>query len=442
MNKIEQIIGRGVRYKSHEKLPEELRNVSIFLHVNIDSNSNIESIDERRYRIALKKQNKIQQIESIMKKNSIDCSLNININNHPSLNRKIINSKGITKTIHQDIEKYDCTNNIDIPITEFSEFDGETIYLDIFQKIKDVQKIIQIHKLYKFDIKTIKQYMNNKLLINESLVYMCKHRTPICINNVYGYLLRIQDVFIFQQLEISNTKINMSDRKQKQQKHIENYKIGEFIYQETENNHRDIFTKINNLYTDLSNRLLEKVDKDIVIDMCVDNLEKQNHLYFLNLSSYTTKSEPIKQSLIRGKYIINDKENIKYNIYENTFNCNDKQCNLIDSNKYKQLFKKEFKEKFDTCLGYIQLRKVKNEDVYQIVSKIKHIDSKTKNTTGASCINTSYFKNDVLKRYIRKYNKLNDDEKYTAVNLCALYEYVLRKNNLFLRPIEYIFGKN
>ena len=442
MNKIEQIIGRGVRYKSHEKLPEEMRNVSIFLHVNIDKKSSIESIDERRYRIALKKQNKIKQIENVMKTYSIDCSLNININNHPDITKRVINSKGDTKNINQNIEQYECINNIDIPVTEFSEFNEDTVYLDILQKVKDVQKIITTNKLYKFDIQIIKQFLKNKLLVKECLLYMCKHKTQVIINDIYGYLIKIQDIFIFQPLEISNTKINMSDRTQQKQKFIENYKIGEFIYQDNENNQKDLFIKINDLFEELSKRLEETIDKNIIIDMCVDNLEKKTLMYYMNLSSFNSKTEPIKQSLIRGKYIIDDKEKIKYNIYDNTFFCDNKQCNLIDSNKYKQILKKEFQNKFERSLGYIQFRKVKNEDVYQIVSKIKHIDSKTKNTTGASCINTSYFKNDVLKRYISNYGKLNKDVKYTAVNLCALYEYVLRKNNLFMRPIEYIFGKN
>ena len=442
MNKIEQIIGRGVRYKSHEKLAEEMRNVSIFLHVNIDKNSNIESIDERRYRIALKKQNKIKQIESVMKKHSIDCSLNIHINNHPNITKRIIDSKGNTKNINQNIEQYECINNINVPVTEFSEFDEDTVYLDVLQKIKEIQKIIYKNKLFKFNVEIIKQFLNNKLLVNESLRYMYKHKTQVNINDVLGYLIKIQDNYIFQPFEISNTKINMSDRSQQKQKFIDNYKIGDFIYQENDNNHKDLFVKIDNLYKELSKRLKEDIDKNIVIDMCVDNLDKNNLMYFLNLTSFNSKTEPIKKSLMRGKYIIDEKENVKYNIYDNVFICNDTQCNLIDSNKYKQKLKKEFENKFENSLGYIQLRKVKNEDVYQIVSKIKHIDSKTKNTTGASCINTSYFKNDVLKRYISNYGKLNDNEKYTAVNLCALYEYVLRKNNLFMRPIEYIFGKN
>lgn len=77
LNRAEQIIGRAVRYCSHIDLPKSKRNVTIMFHASL-YDENEESIDLRTYRVAENKQKRIIEIESILKKNSIDCKLNKN----------------------------------------------------------------------------------------------------------------------------------------------------------------------------------------------------------------------------------------------------------------------------------------------------------------------------------------------------------------------------
>ena len=79
LSRIEQIIGRGIRYCSHVQLPKEERNVSVYLHVAGTSNE-IESIDTYTYRKAEEKAVVIGKVEAILKKNAIDCYLNQQIN--------------------------------------------------------------------------------------------------------------------------------------------------------------------------------------------------------------------------------------------------------------------------------------------------------------------------------------------------------------------------
>lgn len=78
MNKVEQIVGRAVRHCSHMALPPNARNVTLYHHVTMPPSSAIkeESVDFRIYRIASNKQDAIQQIETIMREQSIDCMLN------------------------------------------------------------------------------------------------------------------------------------------------------------------------------------------------------------------------------------------------------------------------------------------------------------------------------------------------------------------------------
>jgi hypothetical protein len=81
-NRIDQIIGRGIRNCSHNKLPIEERNVSVYLHCAIN-NYKRESLDVNAYRIATRKLYKSYIIDEIIRNNSIDCALFKNINYFP-----------------------------------------------------------------------------------------------------------------------------------------------------------------------------------------------------------------------------------------------------------------------------------------------------------------------------------------------------------------------
>jgi hypothetical protein len=76
MNRIEQIIGRGVRNLSHCSLPFQERNVEIYLHgTQLDNNT--EAADLYVYRHAETKAIQIGKITRLMKEIATDCILNI-----------------------------------------------------------------------------------------------------------------------------------------------------------------------------------------------------------------------------------------------------------------------------------------------------------------------------------------------------------------------------
>ena len=80
LNKLEQVIGRGIRNCSHKDLSIEKRNVSIYLHTSEISDKNNESIEMYLYRIAEKKSREIGEIETILKQNAIDRELFRSVN--------------------------------------------------------------------------------------------------------------------------------------------------------------------------------------------------------------------------------------------------------------------------------------------------------------------------------------------------------------------------
>jgi hypothetical protein len=76
LNRIEQIIGRGVRFCSHTRLPREERNCLIYLHAA--SVPKYETADLYAYRLASRKAQPIGAVTRLMKMNAWDCMLNIN----------------------------------------------------------------------------------------------------------------------------------------------------------------------------------------------------------------------------------------------------------------------------------------------------------------------------------------------------------------------------
>jgi hypothetical protein len=75
LNRIEQIIGRGVRFCSHADLPPPLRNCLIYMYAL--SLAKVETPDMHAYRLSVDKARAIGAIQRIMKISAMDCNLNI-----------------------------------------------------------------------------------------------------------------------------------------------------------------------------------------------------------------------------------------------------------------------------------------------------------------------------------------------------------------------------
>lgn len=73
--RIEQIIGRGVRFRSHKNLPFEERNVQIYMHGSVLTKPQI-PVDIYIYKIAEKKAIKVSKVTRAVKESAIDCIVN------------------------------------------------------------------------------------------------------------------------------------------------------------------------------------------------------------------------------------------------------------------------------------------------------------------------------------------------------------------------------
>ena len=76
LNRIEQIIGRGVRNFSHKDLPFEKRNVEIYMYASLLGDETEESVDMYIYRQAEYKAVKMGKVSRLLKETAVDCILN------------------------------------------------------------------------------------------------------------------------------------------------------------------------------------------------------------------------------------------------------------------------------------------------------------------------------------------------------------------------------
>jgi hypothetical protein len=72
MSRLEQVIGRAVRFCSHKDLPKDERNVDIYIYLALLKTNNKMSIDQQILSLALRKKLLVEQFETVLKKSSID----------------------------------------------------------------------------------------------------------------------------------------------------------------------------------------------------------------------------------------------------------------------------------------------------------------------------------------------------------------------------------
>ena len=249
-NQMEQSAGRAIRNFSHIKLPDfKDRNVTLYLHIaalpkkmykkkrNPRRN---ETSDERIYRKAYIKRLSMAKIERILKKNAIDCGLNIYGNLYlkkfyeegqdPLGKKAIRDSKGNIDTI--DLYDKDGSYNCDFKKCTYKCYTEGNNERDFVDKINnatfnnffaedDIQLIIEyIKELFREDFAYLEaDIINNIKLIDPNISdeYIYTAISRIIENNeiIYdinkrpGNLIDIEGIYLFQPLEIDNKNIPM-----------------------------------------------------------------------------------------------------------------------------------------------------------------------------------------------------------------------------------------
>ena len=246
LNRIDQIIGRAVRNKSHIELPLEKRNVQIFLYsILFDDNEN-ESVDNFMYRNAEKKSIVMGKITRTMKEISADCLLNVNQHDFTdldSLRLSIITSSGkkinyplglIPNTSicdYMDNCEYKCAsidNNIIKPITLKSDIDVnlstynenfvEKNYFQLLERIKTLfkEKYFYTNKELMFLLSSTSSRNYTKEEISTTLNHVLSDGNFL-VNDMFkrsGNIINIGKYYFFQPTEMKNEKLTLFERSQ------------------------------------------------------------------------------------------------------------------------------------------------------------------------------------------------------------------------------------
>ena len=233
MNRIEQIIGRAVRNCSHKSLPFKERNVQIFLYGTLLNDSEQEAIDLYVYRLAEIKALQIGRVSRILKENAVDCLLNYEQQNFTETNmnqiveQQLSNKKTIDYAIgdkpyssvcdYMENCQYKCTRDRSIETPKLDTFSEPFILMNtekIIHRIRDLfkEKHFYTKKELITRINITREYP--LIQINASLNQLVEDNTEY-VSDAYGRLgnvINIDDLYLFQPLELNNQHISIYDR--------------------------------------------------------------------------------------------------------------------------------------------------------------------------------------------------------------------------------------
>ena len=230
LSKEEQIVGRGIRYCSHNGLHISQRNCTINLYVNVfPPTINKETIDQNSYRTAMSKAVRVGHVSRALKQGATDCNLNkyaILINDLDAV--QMIDSQGLPRTVDLNDRDYspicdwikcDYTCNPSVDVTTLKE---NTSTYDIYAARFSEEAIIsRIKKLFKetkhswyrwSDIKAIFKDIPEATL--KSILIRILHNPTIVLENgnMQGHLVYRNDLFLFQPNTIQDIYIPIALR--------------------------------------------------------------------------------------------------------------------------------------------------------------------------------------------------------------------------------------
>lgn len=346
--KIEQIIGRGIRFCSHSLQPKEKQNVTVYLHTS-SIDHKIESIDTNTYRMAEEKASQIGEIEKIIKDNSIDCFLNKQINNITGLkniNMKTsqknivsvdINDKEYTKicSFSGNDEKTGCEINCNIEDEKWNKLldnikndeniDTDTFTIDdISESIKIIYKIVkelfEQYNVYSLDeiIQRVKELIDTNIkIIYHSLESIVDNKLIVWNNDtppISGYIIENQNYYLFQPFhnkDIYTPYIYRTRNQEIKMKDNFNYNLKldvEIVDQITCNmNYNDIYQDLRNNINEINKKKVKDTYGKYIKDL-KDSVIEDNYIDSLKYEEKEILLKEILCEYIKNKGEIKDKE--------------------------------------------------------------------------------------------------------------------------------------
>ena len=235
LNKMEQVLGRGVRTCSHSLLNPAERNCTIYLMVNKYGNEPVETADLYMYRTAMNKAIQIGHVTRTLKRYALDCNLNIAVNYVNDLN-PIDQMEDAQGAPRYDVElkdtpytsicdwtecNYKCSKDLTkefqentVDVSTYDEYAmrwRESQIKKIFKKIFEEKQLPIIERPKLFDIFTKEQIPKMSIdILLESVVDNRSFRLKF--NNQEGYIICRNGFYLFQPIFLADVRIPLALR--------------------------------------------------------------------------------------------------------------------------------------------------------------------------------------------------------------------------------------
>ncbi len=372
MSRINQIIGRAVRHRSHYDLDVNNRNVEIYKYCSVyKSKTQTYYIDKEKYVLAEEKDRSNKVIERLLKRVAFDCHLNP--------------KNGISHTAECDYVDchYKCLMNpqskefdkftYNMYINFFDEFDIEIITTfikdlfkeyfiygikDIVEKIKSNEPVIKNESIYN----TLKQLIDNKTIILDKY-------------DREGFLIEKGDYIVFNPVDI-DINSSLYSKMLDFSVNSNEYTLNEYVKSKLDTNleiEEEVKAKIKG-----KKKVQEKVQLSSE-DLSYNRKIMKNYVY----GSYRERATKESGGLfgpIDGKFRIIDLRNIKEDEDDKRKNIsgmaatsyNKKQ--LLDIIKYLDITNKEIQKYLGYPSDSIEVKKLDIKQLVEITKK--HMEKK------------------------------------------------------------------
>jgi superfamily II DNA or RNA helicase len=217
MERIEQIIGRGVRFCSHKDLPFEQRNCMIFLYASLLSDDS-EALDMYMYRCSETKAIRVGKVTRLLKQHAVDCILNSSQNGQTleKLRLSVPQILSTGKQIHLPIGDAPYTAQCDYLDTCLGEDARDFPIVETGVPLSDVSE--QVKRLFR----TFKVLEKSDLFarihapeeaVYAALIHLIRQKEHIIDHSgLHGYVINVGELYMFQPINLPES-ISMYERR-------------------------------------------------------------------------------------------------------------------------------------------------------------------------------------------------------------------------------------
>lgn len=231
LSKEEQIVGRGIRYCSHNALPRHMRNCTIFLYANVfPAELEKETIDQYSYRTAMNKAVRMGNISRALKRGAADCNLNrdailvtglspVKMLDSQGQDREIeLNDRDYTPTCDWIRCSYKCKPSLDLSDKKAMPEDNGTY--DLFAaRFAEQMMLSRLKQAFKeqpwYHWTKLEEMFKDipKATLTSLLLRIVNNQSTLFENgNLQGHIIYRNNLFLFQPNKIQDNAIPISFR--------------------------------------------------------------------------------------------------------------------------------------------------------------------------------------------------------------------------------------